>query len=306
LSLAAGSKPAIPPTVQIDAALLLPKPPDSVAFAAFGDTDVRSLEGLRAVARAVTAVCAAAGCDFVTLLGDNFYPLGVTSDADPLFQTTFEEPFAGVAAPFFAVLGNHDYGASRGNFFPDRVQHQISYSARSKKWRMPARWWRATQGPVDLFGIDTTASLYGLDDGQAAALADYASSSKAPWRIALGHHPYRSNGPHGNPSGPATRDGGPSGDQLKAFLEHAVCGHMDVYLAGHDHNLEWMTETCGGKTELLVSGAAANTSELPGRNPTRFQASQLGFLYARASPTALTAHFVGADGKVLFTRELRK
>src|SRR6185295_6176435 len=82
-------------SVQVDPALVpgAHATDGSVAFAAFGDTDWRSGEGQLKVSRAVAAVCAAAGCDFVLLLGDNIYPKGVGSDSDPLFQESFEKPY---------------------------------------------------------------------------------------------------------------------------------------------------------------------------------------------------------------------
>ena len=78
-------------------------------FAALGDTG-KGNTGQQNMANALAAKCLADGCDFVQLLGDNFYDSGVSSPTDSLFNTYFEVPYAAVTAPFWAVLGNHDYG----------------------------------------------------------------------------------------------------------------------------------------------------------------------------------------------------
>jgi len=285
----------------VDPALLSTRqePGKAVSFAALGDTDSRHAGGQRRVARALAAVCAAAGCDFVLLLGDNFYPAGVTSARDPLFQSGFEVPYAAVAAPFLAVLGNHDYGAP--GFLRDRALHQVEYTGRSRKWRMPGTYWHELHGPVELFGLDTTAEVYGEGGGQAEEVEGWIRSSGARWKIAVGHHPYRSNGPHGN----AGSGGGDGGARLKAFLERVACGGVDLYLAGHDHDRQWLLPTCGG-TEQIVSGASTNSYELEGDNPVRFQSAELGFFYARATEHALTGYFVGAHGKVDYRRRLTR
>ena len=275
------------------------EPGEVVSFAAFGDTDSRHPEGQRRVARALAAVCAAAGCDFVLLLGDNFDPAGVTSVSDPLFQSGFEVPYAAVAAPFLAVLGNHDYGG--GAFFKDRALHQVEYTGRSRKWRMPATFWHEVRGPVELFGLDTMAEVHGEGGSQAEEVEGWIRSSSAPWKVVLGHHPYRSNGPHGN----AGSEVGPGGARLKAFLERVACGGVDLYLAGHDHNRQWLLPTCRG-TEQIVSGASTNSYGLKGDNPVHFQSVELGFFYARATERTLTGFFVDSQGKADHRRRLSR
>jgi hypothetical protein len=47
-----------------------------------------------------------------------------------------------------------------------------------------------------------------------------------------------------------------SGIGLKETFDAKLCGKLDLYLCGHDHDREWLVETCAG-TELIVSGAGA-------------------------------------------------
>ena len=275
-------------------------------FIAVGDTG-SGHEGQRTVARAMANKCKQSGCDFVVLLGDNVYESGVSSPTDPQFQTKFEQPYADVDAPFYVALGNHDYGGrGMGNEF-DKPNSEIAYSKLSKKWRLPARSYHFTAGAAELFALDTNAVLWGVGDVSPTPMATWVAQSTRRWKIAFGHHPYRSNGPHGNAGVYDQTFGSPvtGGSSVKAYLESAICGKVDLYLAGHDHDRQWLMDTCAG-TELAVSGAGSSTTSLIGNNPVRFSSEQLGFLYVVLDDKTLTAEFIGTDGKTDFTRTLTK
>jgi hypothetical protein len=277
-----------------------------VRFVAMGDTG-KGNDGQREVAAAVAQRCAQSGCDFVLLLGDNIYDNGVSSVDDDQFRTKFEEPYAAIALPFYVVLGNHDYGGNGAGYEFQKGQYEVDYTQRSQKWRMPDHYYRFTQAHVEFFALDTNDQMYYRADGQKTDMQAWIAASTATWKIALGHHPYRSNGPHGNAG---EYDGVPfvpiaNGAGVKDFFEAAICGRVDAYLCGHDHSRQWLTETCNG-TELAVSGAGASTTDLPGGNSTRFQASTRGFLYVRIQGRTLTAEFVSSAGAVEFTRTITK
>ena len=151
--------------------------------------------------------------------------------------------------------------------------------------------------------------LYGQDQQQRADLAVWLQQSTASWKIALGHHPYRSNGSHGNAGAYNRQDGVPDGALVKSFMDDIVCGSADLLLSGHDHNLQWLQPdgTCVG-TELIVSGAGAVPKALrspatEGYNATYFQAARLGFVYLVATTDQLTVQFVGENGQVLYVSD---
>jgi hypothetical protein len=241
------------------------------------------------------------------LLGDNLYPHGASGPDDPLFDDRFERPYRGVDAPFYVVLGNHDYDAGLGLSI-EKAQAEIDRSARSARWTLPDRYYRLSVGELDLFALDTNVAFYGDDPAQQAEVSAWVSASKARWKIAFGHHPYLSNGRHGDAG---RYDGVPawlhhaSGDGVERFLAAAVCGKVDLYLSGHDHSRQWLEGTCAG-TELAVSGAGASATSLPGKEPARFQSTELGFLYIKLTPAALEATFVDQAGRDDFTRTLTK
>jgi tartrate-resistant acid phosphatase type 5 len=284
-------------------------PPSTGAlrFVAVGDTG-KGNDSQKAVADAIAAKCAKDGCDFVQLLGDNIYDSGVSSTTDPQWTTKFETPYGGVMLPFYAVLGNHDYGGNgTGNEF-GKGQFQVDYTAKSMKWKMPGNTWGRNQKGVDMFGLDTNLIMYSRDiDKQKSAFNAWLAAAKGTWKLAFGHHPYLSNGPHGNAG---TYEGFPfipitSGSTVKDFFDSTVCGKIDVYICGHDHSRQWISTTCKG-TELVVSGGGAATTELKGKNPTYFQANTLGFFYVIIEGNKFTGEWIDSTGKSEYTRTITK
>ena len=88
-------------------------------------------------------------------------------------------------------------------------------------------------------------------------------------------------------------------------MDQIVCGNADVYISAHDHSLQWLVPTCAG-TELIVSGAGASPTTLPGSNPYHFQSIDLGFVYFDIQGNSLTAEFIDTAGTVMYTRTITK
>ncbi len=288
-----------------DAGGATPPTTKSVKFIAMGDTGTGSNDQLK-IGNTISALCQTRGCDFVQLLGDNLYDSGASSVDDTIWQDKFEVPYAAVNLDFWAVLGNHDYGHNGLGTDWGKGKNEIEYTKKSTKWKMPAAYWERTVENVHMIGLDTNMMMFGQDSNQKKDIPSWITKSTAPWRIAFGHHPYKSNGPHGNagtydkiPIGP------PSGNGVKSFLEDNICGKVDLYLAGHDHSRQWLNVSCKG-TELAVSGAGAKATELEGSNPALFQSLELGFLYIVVEGKKLTAEFIDENGKTEFTHTITK
>jgi tartrate-resistant acid phosphatase type 5 len=279
-----------------------------------------------AVSAAVEAVCAAKtdvdfGCEFALYLGDNIYDIGVDNVADPQFQTKFESPYANLSFPFYITLGNHDYGdclfgtCSSGYDFA-RPDAQVEYTDYSSKWNLPDRTYEFVMEHVHFFSLDTNAIMwsqwFNTMDGQDTWLESEASTSSATWKIAFGHHPYLSNGHHGNAGsydGMSWSNGTASdalvGTEIQAFIEGYVCGAMDIYLCGHDHNRQWLEAVCG--TEFIVSGAASKLSLLEGDNPTLFEEDQnAGFLWVEIEDNCFRGEFYNSLAQLDFSHEVCK
>ncbi|MBK8256088.1 MAG: metallophosphoesterase [Polyangiaceae bacterium] len=269
------------------------------------------------VAQAVKAVCEErGGCEFALYLGDNIYFSGVTGVDDIQFQTKFEMPYAILPFRFFVALGNHDYGGNGLGLEFWKAQAQVDYTFLSQKWTLPSRYY-AFHTPDEagapntvtagFFAIDTNAILWLGDDDQRQWLKDEIAQSKG-WKVAFGHHPYVSNGKHGVAGKYDGVAGNPvySGDTIKSFMEDAVCGHIDVYICGHDHNREWLLPTCG--TEFIVSGTAAKTAALANQGPLSFYKTDQkgGFLLVEMSEYSFLGTFYDEDGVPEFSRSFTK
>jgi hypothetical protein len=288
--------------------------PAVTRFVVVGDAG-KGNSGQFDVADAMEAVCRArGGCDFALMTGDNIYDAGVDGNDDGQWMDKFELPYANLDFPFYATLGNHDYGAPdvmQGfaggiGIDPRRGEAQVDYSETGSKFFMPDTHYRLREGPLELVSVNT-ASMFWADlslveravgyddenDRQRQNLRTWAADPLATWRIAFGHHPYLSNGPHGNAGryDNVVIDGliG-SGTELKNFFEEYVLGQFDVYLCGHDHSVQDLGTVNG--TELLVSGGGSSHTDLGGDNEAVFEADRKGFLLVEATEDALTFQFV--------------
>jgi hypothetical protein len=264
-----------------------------------------------AVADAMLNLCSAKtddepGCDFVLYLGDNFYDDGVSSLDDEQFQTKFELPYAELDLPFYVVLGNHDYGSL--SLLEYKADFEVEYTDLSDKWYLPDRYYSLDVDHLRLFGLDTNRIMLEVlwgDGGQPDWFDSTLTSSTASWNIAFGHHPYISNGRHGNAGEYEGYEWLPiaNGETVKTFVEERICGNIDVYFAGHDHNRQWLEPSCG--TEFIVSGAAAKTTDLEGRGtPTFFEDdSDEGFLWVELRDDHFRGEFYNSSGTLDFSRD---
>jgi tartrate-resistant acid phosphatase type 5 len=343
-----------------------PNPPSEapkVRFVAFGDAG-RANANQTAVGAAMAQLCQLKGCDFALELGDNFYDSGVSSTTDAQWQTKFEVPYKDLNIPVYATLGNHDNsqtsvgegGAnSKGNFQVDYTT--VTGPGVSGKWKMPARYYSFTAPLNPIGGAEPIAEFFSLDSSPlAATLANPAevsynaatygptqmqwfqqalTNSKAKWTFAFAHHPYVSNGQHGNagefegapsppdPLPPAFPFATTSGKPWKDMLDNSMCSiGLDMFIFGHDHDLEWLkpVPSCNDKTEFILSGAASDVREFgdEARNPTYWQQDLMqGFFWFEVSADTLVGEsYVLEDGLLpistkglpvpAFTRTLNK
>lgn len=290
---------------------------DVVRFILIGDSGSGS-EGAYAVGTAISKVCESRGCDFVLGLGDNIYESGVDSVMDDQFEEKFELPFAPVEQPFYFVLGNHDNseffggdgaGNATGEYQIDYHYRDVEYPEAQRlttRWNLPERYYRFNSGEqadgsplIEFFAIDSTQIAGGFADSdknysystygkvQAQWLNETMTASKAKWKMVFAHHPYVSNGSHGNAG---NYDGIPSailpvlsGERYKDFLQETTCDKADFLFAGHDHDMQWLEPQAScGKTEFIVSGAGSKTRSLVNRNenPVFYQkGDQYGFVW---------------------------
>ena len=281
-------------------------------FVGIGDTGLGDA-GQYAGAALLRNTCERSGCDFVVLLGDNIYQSGVESVTDDQFNTKFELPYADVDVPFYAVLGNHDYGNGGTG------DSSIRGSSRSttRHCRASGGCPRTSTGsrPVPL---NSSRSIRTCRITVRTPSSEWTSprglpTSSARWKIALGHHPYRSNGSHGNAGSYNGTSGVPvtSGDGVKSFIDEVVCGRVDLLRPVTITICNGCSQTARVSVRADCRGAGSKPKGLrsptsPGYNQPYFRSSQLGFLYVVVTTDQLTAEFVGANGQTLFVRSVTK
>lgn len=296
-----------------------------VQFIAMGDSGSGSA-GHYAVGEAMATVCAEkeltdGPCQFVLGFGDNIYEDGVNSVDDIQFEDKFEKPFEPVGEiPFYMVLGNHDNTAYIGGDGAnnERGEFQVEYglSGKSPRWKMPARYYAVSTNEIPTIdgGVDSTGKplihIVGLDSNPLTAIIadgddryswqNYSlgmleflkreMETDAVFKIGMAHHPYLSNGTHGNAG---SYDGfssdvfpAVSGQRWKEFLEEGLCDKADYFMNGHDHDLEILTPVSScGRTGFVLSGAAGKFRSFgdESRNNTLYQVDNTyGFIWMKA------------------------
>lgn len=295
---------------------------DTVRFVSVGDMG----EGNHTqflVAEAMKDVCDKAGnCQFAIGLGDNIYDDQPSDVWHKAFESKFETPYRNINFPFYMSLGNHDndvlFDGSGGNNNAGEIQ--VAYSYRqdrlSTKWIMPDRYYHfsapleSSQPLIDFFALDSNPMNSAPDINPEYQVSAYKKEqakwfentlldSQGAWKIAFSHHPYISNGTHGDAG---NYDGVPALDPLltarvvgkiyKNWFEDNICGKVDVFFAGHDHDLQMLHSIpeCG-KTVFVISGAAAKSRELKdeNRNIAYWQkGKQTGFFLTEITGNTMT------------------
>lgn len=298
-------------------------PPPPLRFLAVGDMGTGGSAQAQ-VAQAMARVCAERGCSFVLGLGDLIYPSGASSPDDPQFDSKFERPYAGLNRTFWMALGNHDNGGEPAHVvaagglasWHERGDNAVAYHYRTDRasdmWHLPARFYGFSEGPADFLALDTNTLLFhGMDvppdlnasmEEQERWLTGAVAAGNGTWKVAFGHHPYVSNGPHGDAGAYDGRPGsGQGGGHLKAVVERELCGKVDVYLAGHDHNLQWLepVPSCGATHFIVSGGGGAGTYPVEGNRSAVFQRQSHGFWWIELSADGLRAAAYDQDATLL-------
>lgn len=265
-----------------------PEPPNQeMRILVFGDNGTGD-ENQMKVASAMQTFCEKNGCDLALMLGDNIHPQGVQSAEDPQLIQKFEKPYEGLCIPFFAILGEHDWGRKDEMF---NWKAQIEYSQRSTRWRMPGDVYSVTIGEVKILALNT--NVLDSSKAQVAWLQKELENSPARWNLVMGHKPIHSYGYHGDT------------DFMVAQVLPLLCGRADLYLSAHEHNLQVLQAECG--LPLLISGAGGKLRPEKETGPrSLFAAPELGFTYLQVKENVILVQVISAAGEILFSTSLPK
>jgi hypothetical protein len=243
------------------------RPVRVLAFGDFGDGS----DAQRRVAAAMLRYHRRTPFDFGVTLGDNFYPSGMEAPADPRWQTDWSTHYDPLKIRFYATLGNHDYNQ------PNSPAAEILFSRQSNSWRMPAAYYTFTAGPVQFFALDTDI----IADAQLAWLTRELDRSRAIWKVVYGHHPIYSEGVH--------EDNNVKIDQLLPIVK----SRADVYLAGHDHDMQHLKPE--DRVHFFIAGSGGKLRPIEPGPRSLFAKSANGFAVLEADYQKLTVTFVEAD-----------
>jgi 3',5'-cyclic AMP phosphodiesterase CpdA len=116
--------------------------------------------------------------------------------------------------------------------------------------------------------------------------------SKARWKIVYGHHPIYSYGVHGDDH--ALRDN----------LLPVLRGRANLYICGHDHDLQHIAPD-GGVHFVLAGGGGAAPRVISAGPRSLYAASKNGFAIIEASRSTLTVMLVDEKLETLHRFSIR-
>ncbi len=240
-------------------------------------------EPQKQVAAAMLKAQKAKGFDFAITLGDNFYPTGMVSPADPRWKTLWSDLYDPLKLKFYVTFGNHDWGGV------DSPAAELMYAKQSPSWVLPAPYYTFTAGPVQFFALDTNE----VSELQLAWLRDELAKSTSRWKVVYGHHPIYSAGQHGD------------GKTLIARLLPVLKDRVDLYLAGHEHDMQHL-QTEAGVHFFINGGGGAGIRVINPNARSLFAKSAYGFSTLEADNDKIVVKFIGTDSSELYQYTVTK
>jgi len=278
------------------------KPANALHFIAMGDWGRNGENYQKEVAAGMGKAAHDLGASFVIATGDNFYPYGVASTQDYHWISSFETIYTAQSlhVKWYPVLGNHDYASN-----PDA---EVAYSKISSRWTMPSRYYSQTFaiGPDTLLMafIDTDPIEKELRNApydsirypaggvalQRQWLENLLATSKAGWKMVVGHHPLYTGG---------WRKNSEDTKSMRGFLEPIFTKYnVDIYIAGHEHHLEYIKPD--GPTHYIISGAASEARPVS-IYPVigKFAAAVQGFATFSVTHNQVLIQFIDYNDKII-------
>jgi len=276
-------------------------------------------EAQKMVARGMDSYARSSGVhsDALFMLGDSWYGDLVGGAASPRWIEQFERmyPFETFGCPVYSMLGNHDYQMLPPEV--NKLEAELEYArsgrgldGRATRWTLPSRWYTfdfPKQNPlIHVIVLDSNMPRpdgvwqHGHDftlkpDEQAEQLAWFEGELKkprtTPFLAVLAHHPVYSNGPHGDHP-VLVRDWDP------LFRKYKV----DLYMAGHDHDLQHLEFEGHPTTHFLSGGGGADlyVLKVDGLDRGPYAQEVHGFSHLSVTRSALELRHLDADGRFLY------
>lgn len=274
----------------------------SIQFIVIGDWGMQGNEDQKQVALQMDRLAAKFSIDFIVTTGDNFYPFGVQSTDDPLWQTNYEDVYSLPhikEIPWYVTLGNHDYF---GDF-----QAEIAYAKEHAKWILPTNYYAKdiisnNKHLVKMLFVDSNPYIHEYlnrpdlyhhietqdTDKQTKWLKKEISDDSPIWKIIFAHHPLYTSGAHGE----------------TVELKQAWAGlfkqyNVHAYFSGHDHHLEHI-KTAGPTHYFISGGGGAGIRRVGSSTHTLFSLSSHGFAHVVLDQLCMRVRFINQKGEELY------
>ena len=234
----------------------------------------------------------------VLALGDNFYGKLEEARFEPDFEKMYSREHLG--CPFYACLGNHDYGpqydSKQG---PAKADMQLAYARKNpaSRWKMPAKWYSielpeaGSAAPlVKIIFLDGNFFEGAMTpqeklDQKRWLEAEFKKESKAKWTWVVAHYPLFSDDKKRKDNAGLIKNWGP------AFQKNPV----SLYLSGHDHNLQHLQLKDYQPSFLVSGGGGASTYEITS-SERGFAKQIFGFNHIHVDDKRITVQLIDADG----------
>lgn len=239
----------------------------------------------------------------VLALGDNFYNML----DEPRFERDFEKMYSKehLDCPFYACLGNHDYGpqydSKQGRVKADM---QLDYAKKNpgSRWKMPAKWYavdfpNAAAPVVKVIYLDGNFAEGALTpqeklDQKRWLEAELKKPTRAKWTWVVSHFPLFSDDKKRKDNAGLVKNWGP----------HFKGNPISLYLSGHDHNLQHLQVKDYQPSFLVSGGGGASTYETT-KSDRGFSKQIFGFNHIHVDEDRITVQLIDADGACMHSFE---
>lgn len=246
----------------------------------------------------------------VLALGDNFYGMLTPERFEPGFENMYSKEH--MDCPFYALLGNHDYGpqydSKQGRLKAD-MQLDYAKANPQSRWKMPAKWYSFELGQagkkplVKVIYLDGNFFEGALTPQEKIEqrhwlTAEMKKPTDAKWIWMVSHYPLFS---HSKVDRSKER-----ANLLREWDTYLRDPRVSLYFAGHDHNLQHL-QVDEFKPSFIVSGGGGAGRYEVLESPNDFSMQTRGFNHIHVTEEKLTVQFINPDGKLLhaFERNLK-
>jgi tartrate-resistant acid phosphatase type 5 len=278
--------------------------PDSLNFLVISDFGGQGGKIQKDVAYQLGQIARLEKSKFIITAGDNYHLNGISSANDPRWKSEYEDIYTApsLRIPWYASLGNHDYLGS--------PEAEINYSKISRRWKMPSRYYAHSERINDSTEIlfvhidtspfiteykksDSTYHVLGQDINiQLRWIDSVLASSRASWKIVVGHHPiYSSVGNHGN-----------NKELIDSILPLLLKYNVKIYLCGHEHFSQYLVH---GPVNFFVCGGGSVSRPVSDRNDVKFGIGSPGFLSMTVTPESAIAVYYDDKGNNLYSTTIK-